>query len=79
MHVLFVTAFASLVIYLNFTKCKANCIFEMHCINKPRANNEIKVALSLPSFESGLSEKFFHLKLLHILDTQVEMVLHHDQ
>ena len=25
MHVLFVTAVASLVIYLNFTKCKANC------------------------------------------------------
>jgi len=41
MHVLFVTAFASLVIYLNFTKCKANCIFVMHCINKPQANNEI--------------------------------------
>ena len=51
----------------------------MRFINKPLENNEIKVALSLLSFESGLSEKFFHLKLLHILDTQVEMVLHHDQ
>ena len=43
MHVLFVTAFASLVIYLNFTKCKANCIFVMHCINKPRAKMKLRL------------------------------------
>jgi len=42
MHVLFVTAVASLVIYINFTKCKANYIFVMHCINKHRAKMKLR-------------------------------------
>ena len=66
MHVLFVTAVASLVIYINFTKCKANYIFVMHCINKPRAKIKLRLHylyLVMPPFEEKGVYCFAHVSL----------------